>query len=199
MFSVNIDKLTDMTESEKESYDILADSFLEQYEDKCHTLAFIEGGIKAFKIAAAIMERNKKVLFIDGDVSCDVFLGKYKLGKNLKGIMDYITLDFPDLIVLEEMICGTNHENMDIVFTGVLNDKQVTMQEEAFMEKLIKAYQEKYDYIIMDSDKSGVLAKYCDGTLVIIDECDYSELSAQKLTEELEINGCKVLGVIINE
>lgn len=199
MFSVNIDKLTAMTENEKDSYDILAASFVEQYGEECHTLAFAAGGLKAFKFAAAVMNQGKKVLFIDGDMSSDVFLGKYRLGKNLKGITDYMKLDESEDDVLEELLCITNHENLNIIFTGALQDNQVTEQEEKLMEKLLSAYGQDYDYIIVDSDKSGQLAKYCDGVFVIIDEADYDEITAEKLVDELDDNGCKVLGVIINE
>ena len=38
------------------------------------------------------MEKGNKVLFVDGDIRTDVFLGKYKLGKSAKGVLDYIKL-----------------------------------------------------------------------------------------------------------
>ena len=33
---------------------------------------------------------GEKVLFIDADIMSEIFLGKYKLGKNLKGVADFL-------------------------------------------------------------------------------------------------------------
>lgn len=199
MFSVNIDKLIDMTETERESYQKLVDTFLIEYGKECSTLALIGGGVKAFKMASMFIKAGNRVLFIDGDTTTEVFLGKYKLGKNLKGIVDYMTKEEHSDSLKDEMICVTNHEQMDIMFTGVLEDHVVTPEEEKQMAELLETYQKDYDYIIVDSDDEGEIAKYCKGTLVIIDEGDYSEISSENRVQELNDKGCNVLGVIINE
>ena len=89
MFSVNIDKLIKMTPLEAESYAKAADSLENLLADKGNMLAVVGSGMSSFKLAAAFMEKEKRVLFADADFSQEVFLGKYKLGKNLKGIFDY--------------------------------------------------------------------------------------------------------------
>ena len=145
MFSVNIDKLIDMTETERESYQKLVDTFLIEYGKECSTLALIGGGVKAFKMASMFMKVGNRVLFIDGDTTTEVFLGKYKLGKNLKGIVDYMTKEEHSDSLKDEMICVTNHEQMDIMFTGALEDHVVTPEEEKQMAELLETYQKDYD------------------------------------------------------
>lgn len=47
-------------------------------------------GLSAFKIAYSFVATGEKVLFIDADIMSEIFLGKYKLGKNLKGVADFM-------------------------------------------------------------------------------------------------------------
>lgn len=200
MFSVNIDKLTNMTAAEQNSYQDLVETFMTEYGEECHTLAMVGGGVKAFKMAASIMEQGKKVLFIDGDMTSEIFLGKYKLGKNLKGITDYLKCDSEREKLLQELVCITNQDNMNIVFTGGYSDEQILLDDEEYaVKEMLQYYANDYDYIVVDSDIQGIIAKYCDGTMVIMDEGDYSELSSEHLVDELDEKGCRVLGIVICE
>lgn len=149
----------------------------------------------AFKIAYSFAKSGEKVLFIDADIVSDIFLGKYKLGKNLKGVADFMRE--PDSE--NNLICKTNNANMDIIFTGVLDDGVITENEEAMIKKLIFIYSEDYDRIVMSSDEDGRIAKYCDGTVIIYNESEFGEYAAQNYKNELESNKCNVLGVVINE
>ena len=59
-------------------------------------------------------ERKTSVLFADADFSQEVFLGKYKLGKNLKGIFDYTQGEG----TAKDIICVTNREKLDVCVYG---------------------------------------------------------------------------------
>ena len=65
MFSVNIDKLIKMTPLEAESYAKAADSLENLLADKGNMLAVVGSGMSSFKLAAAFMEKEKRVLFAD--------------------------------------------------------------------------------------------------------------------------------------
>ena len=45
----------------------------------------------------------------------------------------------------------------------------------------------------------AVAARYCDGTLIVIESGDISYIFAQKVTEQLEKVDCRILGVILNK
>lgn len=194
MFSVNIDKLVTMTSNEKKSYEELVETITGKIGNKA-TVAVTGGGLKTFKLAYTYLKNGKKVLFIDGDISSDIFLGKYKLGKNMHGLTDFIKT--PD--ENHDMICFTNEPNLNIIFTGALDDGFVSAEEEAAMKKLIEKYNAEYDVLVFDSDKDGKIAKYCDGTVVIYDESEFGEIAAQKQVDDLTGMGCNVLGVVICE
>lgn len=194
MFSVNIDKIVNMTENEEKCYDELIRSLkTELGEGK--SLAVTKDGMGAFKIAYSFAKSGEKVLFIDADIVSDIFLGKYKLGKNLKGVADFMREPESE----NNLICKTNNANMDIIFTGVLDDGVITENEEAMIKKLLFIYSEDYDRIVMSSDEEGRIAKYCDGTVIIYNESEFGEYAAQNYKKELESNKCNVLGVVINE
>ena len=89
MYSVNIDKLMDIDSEKKESLVQIAHNITEALSSG-KSVAVIGGKVDTFRIAYSIMEAGNKVLFVDGDITSDVFLGKYKLGKNARGVMDYL-------------------------------------------------------------------------------------------------------------
>ena len=89
MFSVNIDKIVNMTDNEKRCHDEVRETVKSELNGG-KVLAVTRNGIGAFKIAYSFVSDGEKVLFIDADIMSEIFLGKYKLGKNLKGVADFL-------------------------------------------------------------------------------------------------------------
>lgn len=192
MFSVNIDKLIKMTPLEAESYAKAADSLENLLADKGNMLAVVGSGMSSFKLAAAFMEKEKRVLFADADFSQEVFLGKYKLGKNLKGIFDYTQGEG----TAKDIICVTNREKLDVVFTGNVENLRF---DGTALKTVLEEYAKEYDLVVVQSDEQGRTAGVCDAAVLILEESQYSELTAKTRIAELDKNGCTVLGVIIDE
>ena len=194
MFSVNVDKLTGMTESEHHSYSDTADAIIKECDKNYRIIATHGEPLMAFKLASVIHEKGKKVIFVDADVSEEIFLAKYKLGKNLKGVADFLKKPSQ----MYDLICKTNNPQLDIIFTGVLDDGVISEDEESMMKQFIDMYSDRYDRIVLSSDVDGRIAKYCDGTVIMYEESEFGELSAENYVDELENNKCNVLGVVIN-
>ena len=173
MFSVNIDKLIKMTPLEAESYAKAADSLENLLADKGNMLAVVGSGMSSFKLAAA-------------------FLGKYKLGKNLKGIFDYTQGEG----TAKDIICVTNREKLDVVFTGNVENLRF---DGTALKTVLEEYAKEYDLVVVQSDEQGRTAGVCDAAVLILEESQYSELTAETRIAELDKNGCTVLGVIIDE
>lgn len=193
MFSVNISKLVEMSEREEVAYKELCNNILTK-EQKFKTLAVLgENGI-SMKFAEALRNANNKVLFIDADFSTSVFVNKYKLGKDLKGICDYLY----GSVEADRLVCLTDRPDMNVIFTG---DTALYASAEPDWEKfdvLMGLYKDEYDYIILDAANYSELASKCDGTLYIMDNAVYSEEKAKKEVEKLSDAGCLVIGVVIN-
>ena len=194
MFSVNVDKLTGMTESEHHSYSDTVDAIIKECDKNYRIIATHGEPLMAFKLASVIHEKGKKVIFVDADVSEEIFLAKYKLGKNLKGVADFLKKPSQ----MYDLICKTNNPQFDIIFTGVLDDGVISEDEESMMKQFIDMYSDKYDRLVLSSDVDGRIAKYCDGTVIMYEESEFGELSAENYVDELENNKCNVLGVVIN-
>jgi len=193
LFSVNIDKLVSMTPQEETAYQELCNRVLAKGR-RFKTIAVIgENGI-ALKLADTIRRSENNVLFIDADFSTSVFMNKYKLGKNLKGICDYLSgSELP-----HNIICVTNKEDMNVVFTGDVETNSMLEQSETAFYKLMEFYKNDYDYIILEVGNDIDIAKKCDGALLIMNNSDYSQKKAKKEVNGLSSEGCMILGVVIN-
>ena len=193
MFSVNIDKLVSMTAKEETAYQELSNRILAKGR-KFKTIAVIGVNGIALKLAETIRKCENNVLFIDADFSTSVFMNKYKLGKNLKGIIDYLAgSELPSNI-----ICVTNKEDMNVVFTGDVDTHSVLEQSETAFCRLMDLYKNEYDYIILEVGNDTDIAKMCDGALLIMNNSDYSQKKAKKEVNGLSNSGCLILGVVIN-
>lgn len=195
MFSVKVDKLTAMTDNEHNCYMAAARTVLEKAGNEYRTIAAEGDGSMAFKLASVLNEGGKKLLFVDADISEENFLSKYRLGKNLKGITDcFIEEEIP-----EDIICMTNAEGLDIIFTGSVEDFEQQDFDRDKFDVLKSRYLKDYDYIMVQSGESAETASLCDAAVLMYDLEDYSEASAEVKTDELDELGCYVLGVIVGE
>ena len=88
---------------------------------------------------------------------------------------------------------------MDIIFTGINDDEIVTRDEREVFKNLLEKYSNDYDYIVVDTDEDGLLAQYCDKTMIIKDEEAYSVEDMNEEVNRLEADGCSILGVVIRE
>ena len=77
--------------------------------------------------------------------------------------------------------------------------------EEASFSDLLKELRNTYDYIILDTPPLGsvtdaaIVAKECDGAVLVIESERVSYKLAQKVQEQLEKTGCKILGAVLNK
>ena len=112
MFSVNIDKIVVMTDNEKKCYEELRENLKKELNGG-KVLAITKNGMGAFKIAYSFVCAGEKVLFIDADIMSEIFLGKYKLGKNLKGVADFLKKPSQ----MYDLICKTNNPQLNTILS----------------------------------------------------------------------------------
>ena len=195
VWAVNVDKLTGMTESEHHSYSDTVDAIIKECDKNYRIIATHGEPLMAFKLASVIHEKGKKVIFVDADVSEEIFLAKYKLGKNLKGFTDY----FQEDEAIHDLVCKTNRKNLDIIFTGETQefDKADILDSEFsdFRDCLV----EQYDYVIVHTGDNYDIAAKCDASVILLKQSDYSEMSAESKVDFLDSNGCFVLGLVVEE
>ena len=154
----------------------------------------------ALMLAKSLSELNKKVIFIDCDLRKSVVETKYADTKNANGMSEFLA----GLVKKEDVIYSTQYDNLDIIFSGPFCSNPVElMMGDAFVG-LLKELREKYDYVIVDTPPLGlvidsaVVAKNCDGAIMVISAGRIRYKQAKKTKEQLEKSGCKILGAVLN-
>lgn len=155
----------------------------------------------AFQLAQEIGNMGKKVLLIDADIRRSVYVNRYKVKEKVKGLSQYLS----GQLAKEFLTYQTNFLNVDIIFSGPIAPNPSELLEEASFSDLLKELRNVYDYIILDTPPLGsvtdaaIVAKECDGAVLVIESERVSYKLAQKVQEQLEKTGCKILGAVLNK
>ncbi len=194
MFSVKIGKLLEMTDTEKSDYQEFADRFRAKGIGDVRTLAVIGAGPDSLKIAKTLSGPNERVLFVDGDFTQSVFLGRYKLGKKLTGWTDVCQTQTD----LSGQICVTSDPDLDLMFTGNTQTAWSNVVRDD-LKKGLDALKDRYAWIVISSDEEGRTAQSADAAILAMKQSEYSEYNARSRVERLDREGVRVAGVILYE
>lgn len=154
-----------------------------------------------FSLAESLTQIGKKVLLIDADIRKSVFTTRYQLGIDVKGLSQYLS----GQITRDEVVYDTNFENLNMIFSGPYSPNPAELFEEDLFSELITWARENYDYIIIDSAPMGnlidgaIIAKLCDGSVIVVESGGVSYRLVQKVKLQLERSDCRILGVVLNK
>lgn len=154
-----------------------------------------------FQLAKEFGNMGKKVVLVDADIRKSTFASRYRIGRPVKGLSHYLC----GTKEAEEICYQTNFENMDIIFAGSLVPNPSELLEEPALEELIHSLREQYDYVLIDTPPvtgmadAMIMAKWCDGAILVIEDRRISYRIAQKAKKQLAQTGCKLLGAVLNK
>lgn len=157
--------------------------------------------IVSFRLASSIAESGKKVLFIDADLRKSVLIGRLRLDKGIVGLTHYLS----GMKELNEVVYNTNINNLNIIFAGPVPPNPSELLSSNSFVKLIESVRELYDYVIIDTPPLGIVidsanvAKYCDGTVIVIESNNISHKFVGKIVKQLEAGKCRILGAVLNK
>lgn len=156
------------------------------------------------ELGRAMAEDGKKVLVIDGDLRKSVFVGRYhakaKKG-SIKGLSHYLT----GQAELSDVLCETNVENFSIIFAGHTTPNPTELLGSRYFDELISFARKNYDIVLIDSPPLGsvidtaIIAPKCDGAALVVESNKCSFRFIQDIKKQLELTGCRILGVILNK
>ncbi len=155
----------------------------------------------AFQLAKEIGNMNKKVLFVDADIRKSSMMNRYQVKSRVSGLSQYLS----GQVGRNEIFYNTNFPNLDIVFSGPMAPNPSELLEQESFEALMQFERSFYDYVIVDTPPIGslidaaVVAKQCDGAILVIESGAVSRKVAEKAKEQLEKSGCRVLGAVLNK
>ena len=155
----------------------------------------------ATNLVNGLAEAGKKVLLIDADMRKSVLAGRLKIDQEVSGLSHFLT----GHNTITEVITRTKKENLSIIFAGVVPPNPAELLSSNRFGSLIEAARNAYDYIIIDAPPIGavvdaaIIAKHCDGVIMVVGYADVSYKLAQDVKKQIEVTGCPILGVVLNK
>lgn len=152
-------------------------------------------------LAHTLAESGKKVIFIDADLRKSVIMGRYQVEGKIFGLTIYLS----GMVDQKDIINKTDVENLDMVFAGPVPPNPSELLGSSKFEELIEKLRNDYDYVIIDTPPVGsvidgaVVAKSCDGMVMIVQQKVISYRFAQHMKKQLQRSNCKILGVVLNK
>lgn len=154
-----------------------------------------------FALACSLAEMGKKTLLIDADIRKSVFVSRYQIHSDVLGLSQFLS----GQIDLDEVWYHTNVEYLDMIFSGPYSPNPSELLEDPSFDKMLQWARTEYDYILIDTPPIGsvidaaIVAKTCDGAVMVIESGASSYRIAQRGKQQLEKSGCRILGVVLNK
>lgn len=155
----------------------------------------------AMEVAKSFAEAGSRTILIDADMRKSVLVGRYRTGAVRKGLSQSLI----GRTVLEDAICETNVDNLYMIFAGPVPPNPSELLGDNLFEQMLQKLRENYDYIIIDTPPLGsvidaaVVAKRCDGTVIVVENNTVSYRFVQKVKEQLDKTESRILGVVLNK
>lgn len=159
----------------------------------------------SIELARSLVELGKKVLVIDTDMRKSVLVGRMrasaKNGKEVFGLSHYLSGQKK----LNEVLYISEVEGLSIIFAGPSVPNPTELLEKKYFTEMIQYAGEHFDYVLVDCAPIGatidaaVLAKHCNGAIMVVAQGMASCKEILSAKSQLEIAGVKILGVVLNK
>lgn len=203
---INFEKKKELDFKTNEAYKTLRTNIRFSGED-VHVIALTsslpnEGKSEvSFHLANSLAEDGKKVLYMDADIRKSVTIVRYGVDVETKGLTHYLS----GQCEIGDVVYDTDIDNFSIIFTGQAAPNPSELLGNERFKRLVSALREQYDYVIIDCPPLGsvidaaVVAKECDGAIIVVETDNASYKIVQRVQKQLEQSGCKLLGAVLNK
>ncbi len=155
----------------------------------------------AFSLAQSLAQIGHKTLLIDADIRKSVLLTRYQIGREVGGLSQYLS----GQRALKDVIYQTNEENLHMIFAGPYSPNPTELLEEELCSRMFEVLRLSFDYIIVDTPPmagiidGAIVAKYCDGAVLVIESGAVSYHVEQRVKGQLEKAGSRILGAVLTK
>lgn len=155
----------------------------------------------AYELASAFAENGKKTLLIDADLRKSVLLNRLGIQEKIKGLSHVLS----GQCSINDTICATNKTNLYMIPAGVFPTNPTELLGNDRFSKLIQAVKDVFQYVIIDTPPIGnvidaaVVAKKCDGTVLVVKSDAISRAEAKSAVEQIRSSNDNILGVVLNK
>lgn len=169
----------------------------------CVTSALPDDGKStvSLNLAKAFAQNGKLTLLIDADLRKSVAVQNF--------VKPAVPCGLAHLLVgkaaFEEALCQTDLENFYVMFAGSFPPNPSELLDTERFRELINEAKEYFDCIIIDTPPIGsvidaaIVAKACDGVVFVVRSGRVSYRFAQRVKNQLEVSGAKILGCVLND
>ncbi len=154
-----------------------------------------------FQLAKEIGKTGKKVLVLDADIRKSIYVRRYRINQSVNGLSQYLS----GQVDRKWIVYSTNFEGVDIVLAGPSAPNPSELLEEKAFDEFLEEKRREYDYILIDTPPmanlvdAAVVARRCDGAVLVIESELVSYKVAQKVQRQLQKSGCRILGAVLNK
>lgn len=155
----------------------------------------------SYELAVSFAQNGKKVLLIDADLRKSVLVHRHHKGKVRLGLVHYLVGKYE----FEDVCCTTDIKNFNMVFAGPVPPNPSELLGNDRFKQLLEKARKEYDVVIVDTPPLGsvidsaIVAKQCDGVMLVIANGEISYRFAQKVKEQLDKAECHILGCVLNK
>lgn len=159
----------------------------------------------SFNLARSLTESGKSVLFIDTDMRKSVMVGRLQAvsmyGKEICGLSHYLSGQRK----ISDILYATEINRLFMVFAGPSVPNPTEILEKRYFSELMGFAKENFDYIIADCAPIGatidaaVVAKYCDGAIIVVAQGSTNARIVANTRAQLEASGIRILGAVMNK
>ncbi len=155
----------------------------------------------AMGLTKAFAEAGNRTALIDADMRKSALVGRYKTGAVKLGLTHCLA----GRAECVDILWGTNIPNMYIAFSGPVPPNPSELLGGEKFADIIQRMRVAFDRVIIDTPPLGsvidaaVVAKNCDGVVLVIENNAVSYKFVQRVKEQLDKSGSRILGVILNK
>lgn len=155
-------------------------------------------------LARSLTESGKSVLVIDTDMRNSVLVGRLR-AKAVEGRVRGLSHYLSGQSKMDEIIYATDVKRLFMVFSGPSVPNPTEILEKRYFSELISFANTHFDYVLMDCAPIGaaidaaVIAKHCDGVILVISQGVASVRLISSVKKQLEASGIPILGAVLNK
>ena len=156
-------------------------------------------------LAESFTDSKKKVLVIDTDMRKSVLVNrtgaKLPDGGKIYGLSHFLTGQKG----LSEVLYAGEKQGMFVIFAGPSVPNPTELLDNRYFKELMEFARENFDYVLVDCPPIGaaidaaIVAKYCDGAVLVIAQGQVSGRVISGVKKQLEASGVRILGAVLNK
>lgn len=156
----------------------------------------------SYNLARAFAESGRKTLLLDADLRKSVMRKMvWEAGDSGQGLTYYLA----GRKKYEETVCTTDLRTLDIVFAGQFPPNPSELLGTKRFANMVDRARREYAVVIIDTPPIGsvidaaVVARVCDGSVLVLKDGVISYRLAQRCKTQLEAAKAPILGCVLND